>query len=73
MFWVNGDSTARRPSGPLHRIHGHGQTSGYAVDTESFEIIPLAAGDYVNFYNNSGGFVNTHNPQYERFEGYLLS
>ena len=73
MFWVNGSMTQRRPSvGGLHRIHGHGHTSGYIDDTESFEIIVLSAGDYVNFYNYSGGFVNTHVPQYARYEGYML-
>src|SRR5262245_44295534 len=73
MFWVNGTATAGRPStGGLHRIHGHGHASGYSNDTESLEMIPLAAGDYVNFYNYNGGFVNNHIPQYGHFEGYLL-
>lgn len=72
MFWVNGDSASRRPSGGLHRLHGHGHTNGYEVDTETFEMIQLVAGDFVNFYNYSGGFVNNYLPQYSRFEGYLL-
>jgi hypothetical protein len=73
MFWVNGSATTRRPSaGGLHRIHGHGHTGGYIDDTESFEIIYLTAGDYVNFYNYPGGYTCTYVPQYARFEGYLL-
>jgi C1q domain len=72
MFYVNSSATARRPSGPLYRIHGHGHTTGYIDDTESFEIIALSAGDYVTFENYSGGFINTYVLQYSRFEGYLL-
>jgi hypothetical protein len=72
LFFVNDSATYQRPSGPTYRIHGHGHTTGYIDDTESFEIIPLAAGDYVTFQNYSGGAVNTHVPQYARFEGYLL-
>jgi hypothetical protein len=73
MFWVNDSANVRRPSvGGLHRIHGHGHTTGYIDDTESFEIISLLAGDYVNFYNYNGAVVITHVPQYARYEGYLL-
>lgn len=72
MFWVNGDAILRRPSAGLHRIRGHGATSGYEEDTEICEMIALVAGDYVNFYNFSGGFSNNYMPQYSRFEGYLL-
>jgi len=71
MFWVNGSSSVRRPSGPLHRIRGHGGTYGYIMDSETFEFISLIAGDYVNFYNYCGGGINNI-PQYSRFEGYLL-
>jgi hypothetical protein len=73
MFWVNGSATVRRPcGGGLHRMCGHGHTTGYSEDSESFEIMTLIAGDYVNFYNFSGGFANNYMPQYSRFEGYLL-
>lgn len=71
VFGVNGSTAAGRPSGTLHRIHGYGIAGGYAFDTECFEIIPLNAGDYINFYNYSGG-TPTHTPQYGRFEGYML-
>jgi hypothetical protein len=74
MFWVNGTASARRPSSTgVHRMRGHGQTAGYIIDSESFEIISLIAGDYVNFYNYAGGVSDTHVPQYARFEGYLLA
>jgi hypothetical protein len=74
MFWVNGTADARRPSTTgIHRLRGHGQTAGYTIDSESFEIISLLAGDYVNFYNYAGATGNVRTPQYERFEGYLLA
>ena len=74
MFFVNDSATLRRPSaGGLHRMRGHGHTDGYNADTESFEFIALFAGDYVNFYLYNGGYANIHNPQYGRYEGYLLS
>lgn len=72
MFWVNGSSTLRRPSASgLHRMRAHGDTSGYQADTDAMEIISLIAGDYVNFYNYCGGYLD-YVPQYSRFEGYLL-
>lgn len=72
MFWVNGAATTRRPSGGLHRMTGHGHTSGYNDDSEAFEVIWLAASDYVQFYNFQGAYQNTHYPQYGHFDGYLL-
>jgi C1q domain len=73
MYWVNGSATARRPSGGgLHRMRGHGSASGYEEDTDSFEIMTLVAGDYVEFYNFGGGGPNQWLPQYSRYEGYLL-
>jgi hypothetical protein len=72
MFWVNGASNARRPSaGALHRMRGHGNANGYEEDTDAMEIIFLYAGDYVQFYNFSGGNTQ-YLAQYCRFEGYLL-
>jgi hypothetical protein len=73
MFFVNDSSSLRRPSGAMYRIRGHGHTAGYIDDTESFEIIPLLAGDYVTFVNNPGVANSTYVLQYSRFEGYLLN
>lgn len=70
-FWVNGSEPLRRGN-PIRRIRGHGRTAGYACDCESYEIIPLIAGDYVNLYLYNGNVICTHIPQYGRFEGYLF-
>jgi hypothetical protein len=72
MFWVNGDSVGRRPGGPQHRLYTHGLTQGYSGDNDSTEIIPLLAGDYVEFRNAAAGTDLAIVPQYSRFEGYLL-
>jgi hypothetical protein len=71
LFWVNGGSNTRRPDNP-YRIRGHGNAASFETDTDSLEIIPLIASDYVEFYNFSGGGANQYIPQYSRFEGYLL-
>jgi hypothetical protein len=73
LFFINGSATVRRLGGGLHRIHSHGEAAGHAGTTESFEIMSLLAGDYVQFYNYPGGYVSTWTPQYSRFEGYLLN
>jgi hypothetical protein len=72
MFWVNGVANLRRAAlGGLHRIRGHGIAGGYSVDGTIAEIIPLQAGDYVEYRNYCNGPVN-HIPTHGRFEGYLL-
>lgn len=72
MYWVNAGPNTRRAGGPMHRLYMHGITAGYAHDTESFEIIPLLAGDYVEFRNYPNIASTNHIPQYGHFEGYLL-
>lgn len=71
MFWVNGASNGRRPSGGLHRIKGHGITAGYSVDSNICEFLPLLAGDYVEYRHYCGGDVY-HLPRQGRLEGYKL-
>ncbi len=71
-FFYNGGAGAR-PGGLLYRIHGFGQPNGYAADSESFEIIPMAAGDFVTFAHYVNYAATTHVAQYGRFEGYLLN
>ena len=72
MFWVNGASNGRRPSaGALYRIKGHGLAAGHQVDSNICELLPLLAGDYVEFRHYCGGAVY-HLPIYGRLEGYKL-
>lgn len=72
MFWVNGLSNGRRPSaGALYRMKGHGIDAGYQVDSSISELLPLLAGDYVEFRHYCGGAVY-HLPVYGRLEGYKL-
>jgi hypothetical protein len=72
MFWVNGTSNGRRPSaGALHRMKGHGIEGTYSVDSGICEMLPLLAGDYVEYRHFCGAGVY-HLPVYGRLEGYKL-